>query len=79
MIFLYERFTANKSQTHIYIGAVFAAADVEDRYPLALGLMPRQRFADYLKGNDIDDFRRDASMIAEDMNKVINGEREKDF
>jgi hypothetical protein len=34
--------------------------------------MPRQRFADYLKGNDIDDFRRDASMIAEDMNKVIN-------
>lgn len=44
----------------------------------ALGLMPKQRFADYLKGNDIDDFRRDASMIAEDMNKVINGEREKD-
>ncbi|MBF1584562.1 MAG: hypothetical protein HXO22_02185 [Prevotella sp.] len=38
----------------------------------ALGLMPRQRFADYLKGNDIDDFRRDASMIAEDMNKIIN-------
>ena len=38
----------------------------------ALGLMPRQRFADYLKGYDIDDFRRDASMIAEDMNKIIN-------
>ena len=50
MIFLYERFTANKSQAHIYIGAVFTAADVEDRYSFGIRPDAETAFCRLFKG-----------------------------
>lgn len=37
----------------------------------ALGMTPRERFAQYLDGNDLDDLQRDVRIVAEDMNTVI--------